>query len=180
MPRDLGLDLDLLKVLAEHHLLVLERDRPQVDLVALLGTQAIDDEGRALLDAVLLTACLDHCVAGLHLLRFFLIRRRCLWPPLILVSYCLRGNAACRLWSRDASARWRTRILASPRRRHWWMAAPRCRRCLAERRWPPSARRSRSAPSAAPRRGGPRRSRSRCRSRPARPRRRRCTCAAPR
>src|SRR5436189_5762418 len=61
---DLGLDLDLLEVLAEHHLLVAEGDWAEVDHLALLRGEAIDDEGRALLDAVLLAACLDHCVAG--------------------------------------------------------------------------------------------------------------------
>src|SRR5262245_54492158 len=62
--RDLGLDLHLLEVLAHDHLLVAEGDRPEVDPVALLRGQTVDEQGRALLDAVLLAACLDHCVAG--------------------------------------------------------------------------------------------------------------------
>ena len=50
---------DIVAVAAEH-------DRAQVDLVALVGLQAVDDQGRALLGAVLLAAALDYRVDVSH------------------------------------------------------------------------------------------------------------------
>ena len=61
---DLGLDLDLPEVGgAEHGLVAVgEQERLELDLGALVALQALHEEGRALLNAVLLTAGLDDCV----------------------------------------------------------------------------------------------------------------------
>src|SRR4051812_30325893 len=57
------LDLHLLQLLGLcDDLLVAEHDRPQGDLVALFGIEAIDDQGRPLLDLVLLASGLYDCV----------------------------------------------------------------------------------------------------------------------
>src|SRR3954452_23744006 len=57
------LDRDLCQLLGlGDDILVAEHDRPQLDLGALIGIQAVDDEGGALLDLVLLSTDLYDCV----------------------------------------------------------------------------------------------------------------------
>jgi len=61
---DLRLDLDLAQVGRSEDGLVAvgEQERLELDLRALVAAQAFHEEGRALFDAVLLTAGLDDCV----------------------------------------------------------------------------------------------------------------------
>src|SRR5215203_4021046 len=58
----LGLDLDLAEVVAEQRLVAGVQERLELELGALVAAQALHEQGRALLDAVLLTAGLDDCV----------------------------------------------------------------------------------------------------------------------
>src|SRR3954449_5473469 len=63
VPEHLGLDDDAVQVAAELGIAVArDEQRLEVDRGALVGGQALDEQGRALLDAVLLAAGLDDCV----------------------------------------------------------------------------------------------------------------------
>src|SRR4051794_5470678 len=59
---DLGLDLDLAESVAEQGLVAGVQERLELERGALVALQALHEQGRALLDAVLLTAGLDDCV----------------------------------------------------------------------------------------------------------------------
>ncbi len=118
---DLGLDLDLLeRARVEHHVVVgAQHHGAQGDLGALVIGELVDEQGLALLDAVLLAAGLDDRVGrhvgfsvsqqsvGLAGCRFRRLRRAS--------NRCRRGNGACRPYGRGAVER---RILDPRRRLH--------------------------------------------------------------
>src|SRR4029077_3862847 len=151
--RHFGLDFDFRQVFRpDDHVTVTEEHRTQGYFVALFDIEPVDEQGRALLDLVLLSTAFNDRVHA------------CSGPLPITRPYCLvwRANAPDRLDGRDCVCAKERRILARRRRQRRFRRAKRYFRCRsaarrrAARRSPPPAPPPRFAPPLARPRKGPR------------------------